>query len=109
MSLPMTSPGRPLRLPDPAATASMMIVIYVAFLVGAAIARQWLVDPNGHPILIDYLSMSAAGRLAVLGHAAAAYDWVALGGMMRDAGCGAGLQQVGVPQRAWPIFSFSVS
>ena len=77
MSVPMTSLGRPVRLLDPVALAAIVIVVYVAFLIGAAIARQWPIDPNGHPILIDYLSMWAAGRLAVIGDAAAAYDWVA--------------------------------
>jgi hypothetical protein len=68
---------RPVRLSDPVSLAWLVIVIYVAFLIGAAFVRQWPVDVNGHPILIDYLSMWAAGRLALAGHAAAAYDWAA--------------------------------
>jgi arabinofuranan 3-O-arabinosyltransferase len=68
---------RPVRLSDPVNLALIVIVIYVAFLIGAAISGHWPVDQNGHPILIDYLSMWAAGRLALVGHAAAAYDWAA--------------------------------
>lgn len=68
---------RPVRLSDPVNLAWLVIVIYVAFLIGAAFVRQWPVDANGHPILIDYLSMWAAGHMALAGHAAAAYDWAA--------------------------------
>jgi len=68
---------RPVRLSDPVSLALIVIVIYVAFFIGAAIVGQWPVDASGHPILIDYLSMWAAGRLALAGHAAAAYDWAA--------------------------------
>ncbi len=66
---------REVRLSDPATVASLVIVIYVAFLAGAALARAWPVDAAGHPVLVDYLGMWAAGRLALSGHAAAAYDW----------------------------------
>jgi uncharacterized membrane protein YiaA len=68
---------RPVRLSDPVNLALIVIVIYAAFLIGAAISGHWPVDANGHPILIDYLGMWSAGRLALAGHAAAAYDWAA--------------------------------
>ncbi len=77
MSTGMALLRRPVRLSDPINLAVIVIVIYVAFLIGAAVVRQWPVDATGHPILIDYLGMWAAGRLALAGHAAAAYDWAA--------------------------------
>jgi hypothetical protein len=49
----------------------------VAFLASGLLAQRWPVDADGHPVIIDYLSLWAAGRLALAGHAAAAYDWTA--------------------------------
>src|ERR1700736_6259381 len=77
MSTVMALLRRPVRLSDPINLAVIVIVVYVAFLIGAAVVRQWPVDATGHPILIDYLGMWAAGRLALAGHAAATYDWAA--------------------------------
>lgn len=34
----------------------------------------WNFDPSGHPIINDFVSFWAAGKLAIQGHAAAAYD-----------------------------------
>src|SRR5258708_33174682 len=73
----MTWLGRSMRLYTPVGLAPILIVIQIAFLIGAAVGRQWPVDRNGHPVVVDYLGMWAAGRLALVGHAAAAYDWVA--------------------------------
>lgn len=65
----------PIRASAPIHLAVMGTIGYVAFLVDAAIVRVWPLDRDGHPALVDYLSMWAAGRLALAGHAAAAYDW----------------------------------
>ncbi len=71
----LVAPGRPARLADPINPAWVVAILYAAFVAGGLIARGWPIDANGHPVVIDYLSMWAAGRLALAGHAAAAYDW----------------------------------
>ncbi len=45
---------------------------YVAALI---LNREWIVDAGGTPFHTDFTSVYAAGRLALEGHAAAAYDW----------------------------------
>jgi glycosyl transferase family 87 len=45
---------------------------YVAALL---LNREWIVDVAGKPFHTDFTSVYAAGRLALAGHAAAAYDW----------------------------------
>jgi arabinofuranan 3-O-arabinosyltransferase len=35
----------------------------------------WLIGPDGHGIPTDFVNVWAAGKLALAGHAAAAYDW----------------------------------
>jgi len=50
-------------------------VAYLVFLTGAAVQGYWLIDPAGRPIANDFVNVWAAGRLALDGHPAAAYDW----------------------------------
>lgn len=45
---------------------------YVAALI---LNRGWIVDATGTPIHTDFTSVYAAGRLALAGQPAAAYDW----------------------------------
>jgi arabinofuranan 3-O-arabinosyltransferase len=45
---------------------------YVAALI---LNQEWIVDAGGTPFHTDFSSVYAAGRLALTGHAAAAYDW----------------------------------
>jgi arabinofuranan 3-O-arabinosyltransferase len=45
---------------------------YVAALI---LNREWIIDAGGTPFHTDFTSVYAAGRLALEGHAAAAYDW----------------------------------
>ena len=73
----LVAPSRRIRLSDPVNPAWVVILLYAAFLASGVIARHWPVDADGHPIIIDYLTMWAAGRLALAGHAATAYDWTA--------------------------------
>ena len=73
----LVAPSRRIQLSDPVNPAWVVILLYVAFLASGLLARKWPVDTDGHPVIIDYLSMWAAGRLALAGHAAAAYDWTA--------------------------------
>ncbi len=41
----------------------------------AAVSGQWILDPHGLGIPTDFTNVYAAGRLALEGHAAQAYDW----------------------------------
>jgi hypothetical protein len=41
----------------------------------AALSGQWILDPHGLGIPTDFTNVYAAGRLALEGHAAQAYDW----------------------------------
>ena len=48
---------------------------YVVVLGGAYLHGDWLVDAQGQPIANDFVDVFAAGRLALDGQAASAYDW----------------------------------
>jgi arabinofuranan 3-O-arabinosyltransferase len=52
------------------------VVLAVAvYLAASLIKGAWLVDGRGFAYPIDFVNVWAAGRLALNGHAAAAYDW----------------------------------
>src|SRR5215469_16105657 len=54
--------------------ASGIAAGYAASL-GLMLARhQWILDPGGHPMVIDFLAPFTAGRMALQGRALAAYD-----------------------------------
>lgn len=48
---------------------------YLAVLVTAALGGNFLLDGQGRPIANDFVNVWAAGRLALDGNPAAAYDW----------------------------------
>jgi hypothetical protein len=48
---------------------------YVVVLAGARLSGTWLTDAQGRPFANDFVNVWAAGRLALDGHAASAYDW----------------------------------
>ena len=48
---------------------------YAVFLTCSAFARAWLIDSLGRVIDNDFIGVWAAGRLALDGHPAAAWDW----------------------------------
>jgi arabinofuranan 3-O-arabinosyltransferase len=48
---------------------------YLVVLGGALASGHWLFDAYGQPIANDFVDVFAAGRLALDGHAASAYDW----------------------------------
>jgi hypothetical protein len=52
-----------------------LLVANVAYVIGAAISHDWIVDAAGRAIHTDFTSVYAAGRLVLAGHPAAAYDW----------------------------------
>ena len=52
-----------------------LLIANIAYLAALAIAHGWILDDRGAPIHTDFTSVYAAGRLALEGNAAAAYDW----------------------------------
>lgn len=52
-----------------------LLLAYVVFLCSAAALRLWLVDAEGRADVRDFVSFWSAGRMALEGRAAAAYDW----------------------------------
>jgi arabinofuranan 3-O-arabinosyltransferase len=48
---------------------------YLIVLAGSYLQGHFLTDPQGRPIANDFVNVWAAGRLALDGHAPAAYDW----------------------------------
>lgn len=69
--------------PSPAAPAARIVTVagltlalaFVVVLAGAAISGHWIFDSQGRPIANDFVNVYAAGRLALEGNAASAYDW----------------------------------
>jgi hypothetical protein len=52
-----------------------ILFAYVTFLTTAAVLRYWPVGPDGFAVASDFASFWSAGRLALKGQAAEAYDW----------------------------------
>lgn len=50
-------------------------VANAGYVAGLILNREWIVDGGGTPIHTDFTSVYAAGRLALEGQPAAAYDW----------------------------------
>jgi arabinofuranan 3-O-arabinosyltransferase len=48
---------------------------YLVVLGGTYLQGEFLTDPQGRPIANDFVDVYAAGRLALSGSAASAYDW----------------------------------
>ena len=73
----MTTPGAPaVPLPRILVTAALALCIMNAlWWLIAAFTGQWMLDPHGLGIPTDFTNVYAAGRLALEGHAAQAYDW----------------------------------
>ena len=56
--------------------ACLLLVLYNAAMIPAMyFAHLWLFDSNGHDIATDFVNVWAAGRLALQGHPALAWDW----------------------------------
>jgi arabinofuranan 3-O-arabinosyltransferase len=56
-------------------TCFSLCVANAAYLAALILNRGWIVDARGTPIHTDFTSVYAAGRLALAGQPAAAYDW----------------------------------
>jgi hypothetical protein len=52
-----------------------LLLAYATFLASAAMLRYWPVGLDGYPVASDFASFWSAGRLALEGRAAEAYDW----------------------------------
>jgi len=52
-----------------------LALAFIVVLAGAWFGGTWLTDAQGRPIANDFVDVWAAGRLALDGHAASAYDW----------------------------------
>jgi len=52
-----------------------LVIAYAVFLAGSYLKGAWLIAPGGGGVATDFVNVWAAGRLALAGHAAAAYDW----------------------------------
>lgn len=52
-----------------------LLVANIGFMAALILHHEWIVDAAGTPFHTDFTSVYAAGRLALAGHAAAAYDW----------------------------------
>lgn len=57
--------------------AFALVVAYVTFLAISSHVGAWLVDPHGEVRQNDFVAFWAAGRMALEGQAASAYDWSA--------------------------------
>ena len=53
----------------------VLFVINAAFFPAAWFSHWWIYDPNGLGIPTDFVNVWAAGRLALEGHPAQAWDW----------------------------------
>src|ERR1700719_2955423 len=53
-----------------------LLVINATFFPAAYLAHWWIYDANGAGIPTDFVNVWAAGRLALEGHPAQAWDWV---------------------------------
>jgi hypothetical protein len=69
----------PLAPPDPrrliAVAGLAVLLAELVFLSGAFFQGFFIADKSGHGIANDFVSVWAAGRLVLDGHAAQAYDW----------------------------------
>ncbi len=56
-------------------TGFALALAYALFLIGCAVQGYWLIDSAGQAIANDFVNVWAAGKLALEGQPAAAYDW----------------------------------
>jgi len=52
-----------------------LVVAHAVYLASSYLDGLWVVKPDGSGDPSDFVNVWAAGRLVLLGHAAAAYDW----------------------------------
>ena len=52
-----------------------LVIAQAVYLAAAYVDGIWLIRPDGGGVESDFITVWAAGRLALAGHVAAAYDW----------------------------------
>ncbi len=73
-SLPSAAPRD--TVPPPLMKACLLLAVFNAAMIPSMyFAHAWLLDAQGHLIHTDFLNVWAAGRLALDGHPAQAWDW----------------------------------
>jgi arabinofuranan 3-O-arabinosyltransferase len=77
MAAPPSAPvSDPRAVPAPLVNACFVLfVIHAAFFPTAWFAHWWIYGPDGAGIPIDFVNVWSAGRLALDGHPALAWDW----------------------------------
>ncbi len=78
MTLQALQQGRPAIVPRSHAFYLICLALCVAnasYVAALILDREWIVDAGGTPVHTDFTSVYAAGRLALAGRPAAAYDW----------------------------------
>jgi hypothetical protein len=55
-----------------------LLVLNVAYLAAAWVQGSWVIGADGSKIFNDFVTIWAAGKMALAGHAAQAYDWLQL-------------------------------
>jgi Glycosyltransferase family 87 len=74
--MPITAPQLPAR--RVIGTVGLALALgYLVFLAGTYLQGHFLADSRDRPIANDFVDVFAAGKLALGGHAATAYDWPA--------------------------------
>jgi len=75
---PIETPIAPPALPPRRLVGVIGLTLAIAYLVmlsGAFVQGQFLTDAQSRPIANDFVAVYAAGKMALAGHAASAYDW----------------------------------
>src|SRR6195952_5190632 len=78
MAAPVSAPSISEQNAPPASLFNACFVLFVinaAFFPSAYFAHWWITDPNGLGIPTDFVNVWSAGRLALDGHPASAWDW----------------------------------
>jgi arabinofuranan 3-O-arabinosyltransferase len=85
MTTPADTPSETPAAPERMITSGMVtlalalvVLVYAAILIGGVgKPDSWIVDDKGQPTFTDFAALWGAGRLALDGQPAAAYDWTA--------------------------------
>jgi arabinofuranan 3-O-arabinosyltransferase len=76
MSSPLPPVASPRGIPLPLEKACLLLAAFNAAMIPAMyFGHAWLFDADGHFIHTDYINVWAAGKLALEGHPALAWDW----------------------------------
>jgi arabinofuranan 3-O-arabinosyltransferase len=76
MPSPLARPSHSFKVPPALENACLALALFnFGMIVAAYFGHTWLTDAGGHPIQADYINVWAAGRLALDGHPALAWDW----------------------------------